>query len=349
MDKTKTASELNALLKTAKLEDAARDALALLFPKLGDVLRRPTSQFVEAPGRPPKPRVAKADYAKSYFNLNPDRAVWSGRQLEGLIVAGPHAAFDDFRQRYEKASDGRTKVRIRRVFLEFVGKAIGQGPDASVAWFLALIDNAGLLLVDEDLHETGFFDLSLDAQITVLLSDILKTLSPEARAATINRAILEAADISLLCSVFRFFTGDVTHDGTDARDSEGFGPGTEELRHQLVDRVRSIASAGVLFNQARPVDILWFWWGAGYDTEVNNFLSHAMADPDGLSALLRILVHKVLSTAGNYEAVDQRAWSKLVDLSELQDKATRIVNNPESPLFGVARRFLEAMLRSRKS
>ena len=346
--KEKIKAELTHLLQHAKHAAAAREALVVLFPKLGNILDLPTSEYVEDRGRAPKRRIAKSDFAKSYFQLSPDQTIWSKSQSDALALANPKMAFQAFQERFA-STPANNRPKLRRVFIDLLSSIISQNPSSRQDWFMALIDNARVLLNEPPAKDVGLFDLSIDAQITMLLSDILKPLDLNDRGHIIGGAISHAVDISFLCDIFRLFVGDKEAAGNAGGKEDAFGENTDALRERLTARVRSVAESGALYSQVRPQDILWFWWGAGHGVEVREHTTRAMEDKSRLDSLLSICVSRVLSTEGSYDHVDQKSWSKIVNLDELKRIATAIVKNPDDFSYTTAQRFLTALSRYDKS
>lgn len=91
--------------------------------------------------------------------------------------------------------------------------------------------------------------------------------------------------------------------------------------------------------------MLWFWWGSGFGADVLEHTRSAMDVHNNLLSLLEIPISLVKSSAGNYERIDRKSWSKIVDLNELERRAKALVENPVSPAHPIADRFLHALAR----
>jgi hypothetical protein len=115
------------------------------------------------------------------------------------------------------------------------------------------------------------------------------------------------------------------------------------LRERLLARVRRLASTGEIWRQATPRDIIRLWWGHTLDDEMLSFTSAAMRTAEGLLSLLKVPIHTVYSSDGNYETVAP-IWSKILDLEALQASAREILGqNSTEELRQTAQRFLTAM------
>lgn len=333
-------TEVEMLLRDVKDKQAVTEALTFLFPKLGDVLAVPTSQYAQAPGRSPRRRISNAEFARSYFNLAPDEILWGKSQTDAMAAGDPTDAFMTYRSRIAQASP-HDRAKLRRVFVDLLSSVTRQ-TDRPVDWFMALLDNARVLLEHVPDANLGFFDLAIETHITSILAEILKLLDEDMRCEVIFRAIQDAADISFLCDVFRSMAGDVEREGAKGQSTNAFGDNTDSLRQELVDKVIEIANSLALYEQARPQDILWFWWGSGYGEQVRQHTAKAMENPVALLCLMEISITTVWSSIGNYERVDRRSWSKIVDIEELNRRAITISKQAVGPAVNTARRFLAA-------
>jgi len=103
----------------------------------------------------------------------------------------------------------------------------------------------------------------------------------------LKHAITTADDISLLCELMRYVTGDIVPDAAPCK-TDNLGEETAEVREMLLERIRSMAAAGVIHKQIQPRDIFWFWWGTGNGAEVRNCTAALMKIDEGLRVLLRL-------------------------------------------------------------
>lgn len=337
-------TELHKLLREATDKKAVTEALSFLFPKLGKILNVPTGHYADAVESFRRRRISNAEYTRAYFSLAPDDVVWGKSHADALALADPQTAFDDFHSRLLRTPP-RDRAKLRRVFVDILS-SITRQTERPLEWFMAVVQNARSLL--ELIPETnlGLFDLGIETQITFLLIEILKPLDAAVRGDIVSHAISNASDVSFICNVFRSFVGDVEEGGAKGQLKDALGESTGILRDRLVSRVEEIATSGQLYESVRPEDILWFWWGSGHGNELRQHTAAALDNPTLLRSLLRITISTVMSSAGNYERVDRRSWSKIVDIEELHARAARISNDPNHPDFDVSQRFLAAYARS---
>ncbi|WP_105433018.1 hypothetical protein [Neorhizobium sp. T6_25] len=336
-------AELLTLLEKTKNKEAALAAISFLFPRSRDLLGDQAVETVtgsDGVGR----RIAKADFAPMYFRLTPDKSLWSKSQVEELKEGDPNTTFQVFQSRLNAVGDEQ-RPKLRRLILEIL-EDILQSQDDMSAWFLAVFNNAIVLVGDEDWKNAALFDASNEDFVRILLRQALNRCKQDDRVALLRKSIAEADDISLLCELMRSVSGDNIPEGTDYKE-DVLGETTQELRSELLNRVRKMAADGVLHSQVRPADILWYWWGTGNGDEVLEYTKQLATVSEGLRVLMAIPISYVRSTAGNYEKVDVRAWSKIVDLDELEKRAMILSMSESADDQPIAHRFLTALAKGK--
>lgn len=332
--------DIEDLIRDAKNKQAALEALTFLFPKIGTVMNSSRRYYANSSDRAPPRQISNAQYARTYFNLTPDDTSWGKTQADALAHGGPEAAFEAFHTRAARIHP-RERTKFRRVFLDLLS-SITRQIEQPADWFMSLLLNAQMLLEFDTDTKASLFDLEINSQVTYLLIDILTPLDGDERADILSRAISHSTDVSLVCDVFRTLVGDAEQDGAKGQSREAFGDRTAALRDMLVRRVVEIAETLALYKQIRPQDILWFWWGSGDRSELRNHTLIALEDGFALRTFLNITVSTVYSSAGNYERVDRKSWSKIVDLELLECKAIEIIRTGRTEDIALARRFLTA-------
>lgn len=337
---------LSIALEKAKNKDAARAAIAMLFPQSKEFLGAEHIDTGETSGETQSRKIRTADHSRLYFRLTPSADVWSKAEIRELMQADPKTAFDAFVSRLDASPVGE-KPKIRRLFLELLEEALKNAEDRQ-RWLIAITDNATALLGKESWKSAALFGNSNEDLIRIMLSQFLNSLPVDARVEVLEQAINEAQDISLLCEIMRSVTGDNEPSGTEYRP-EGLGKETSRLRKALLARVQQLAADGSLHLQAQPRDVLWYWWGTGNGEEVRTYTSQLMTSDAGVSFLLDLPISTVFSSAGNYQKVDRKSWSKIVDLSELEKLASTLSSSGDGDEKGKADRFLQAMSRDRDS
>jgi hypothetical protein len=350
---TKFKEKLEDMLRNAKAPEAARNLLALLFPKVERALRTYIpSETMEGGERRRRRRLSERDFAPTYFSLNPQPVSWSVSDIDSILNSeNPSNALAEVRERIDSTAE-TDRGRLRRLFLEALDGAFGPKREFTGAWLAALVDFSGSLIRNRDeTTSDSMFGVDNLQRLRWVLLNALKGLPPEGRFEIVSSAIPQAADITLLCDFVRSTAGDVHPDGaSEDRDRLYFGERTEELRGQLLRRVGALSESGALWSQADPARILWFWWGCNLEDEVREFIDKAMATEEGLMALLRIPISRVRSSAGDYDQINRRVWSAIVDLGKLEAKAQEIIgSNASDARLVLAQRFLEALRKGEKS
>lgn len=336
---------IERVLKASKNPDAARKALAFLFPKAEQILKTyvPAGTFDISERRKSR-RLSVRDFAPSYFQLEPSPTTWGRGEIESLLNDPvPSHAFDTVEQKLEFVP-ASSRPALRRLFLEELERAFSGARPFTLEWLRAILDYSKSYILARD--ETARFLFTVDNahRLWRILAKGFESVNLEARSSLIKQVIPTAPDITALCEFFRAVAGDKHPEGSkDGRiESAGFGDDTEAIRKALVDRIRQLATSGELWFQAEPAKLLWFWWGCDLAQEVRDFTNRAMNNPLQLPSLLLASITQVHSSEGNYEVVSHQ-YSFIMDLAKAKVMAEQLLNSngPDDEMV-IARRFLTA-------
>ena len=336
-------AQLIELLQAAKSPEAAKAAIATLFPSAKELLKEDFIDTGETDKAVSMRRLRNREFARQYFLLTPKTVVWSKSQAQELMKGDPQLAFSVFRSRIEAASV-EDKPKLRRIILELLQKALTDEAASRSNWLKSLLDNAEVLFAHGERRQLGLFEPSDEDQVRIMLRQVLSSLDQPDRVALLRDAISEASDISLLCDLMRSISGDTERGGVEYKP-DSLGEATTDLRSLLLDRIRKLADDGGLVRQIRPSNLLWFWWGSGEGEQVKAYTERLLDDEEGVRMLLEIPINLVRSSAGNYERVHRSAWEKIVDLQKLETLARAWVDAAEPRQSRLAERFLDALKR----
>lgn len=343
--------KLESLLAEAKEPEAAGEALAMLFPRVARLIDAVVSVDPEQGNqRTLQRRISKQEFSSAYFRLSPDPIVWGRSELDELATSSdPQSAFAKLFERLDAASVS-DQPRLLRIFLETLEATFQAGKKINHSWLRAILDEAENILKYEGQKSSSFLSFGNSDRLRILIITSLRELGTGDRDRLVSDVISEARDISILCDIFRSIAGDLPESGArGGRYGFDFGPSTGKLRAQLLDRVKWLANRGAIWSQSKPENLLWFWWGCGQEVEVRAFLADEMKSLQGLECLLNVPVTTVHSTGGDYEHVNVEAWSKIVNLGELEAAAHRLnVPSEDERRQAQANRFLKALEKGRR-
>jgi hypothetical protein len=335
---------LTAELAKARNSEGARNVLALLFPKAETVLRTFISPDSEPASRKIDRRISQRDFAENYFSLGVDTDAWNQSEFDIILKGSPADAFDQLHRKIAQASSTK-HPDIRRIFLELLDSRFSSLQQLDQEWLDAIVAASPDLIIQRD-DDGKFFAFDNEDRLRWIIIHGLKNLPALTQMSLLRSSFLNASDLSLLTDLSRTLIGDQEPKGTNRRpDWVDFGEQGSELRSILLGRVMMVARSGEIWNQARPRNLLWFWWGAGSEQDVKEFTTVAMNSPLGLRKLLEVPIGEVKSTAGNYEQVAKH-WEKVVDLDGLRLRAEKIISESKDENdTRLATRFLQALQR----
>lgn len=338
---------VNSGLTLAKKNEAAKNILALLFPRIERVLNTYMPSDSDANQRKLKRRLSQKDFAESYFALTPQSNSWSKSEFEFAIEKTPQEAFDVLHRKLSLASP-EDQSDLRRIFIELLDSEFSSRKILNHEWLHSIIEESPLFLVAKDEEAKFLFHVSNEDRLRWLIQNGLEKLPAGERAPLLESTIRSASDFSILSDIIRGITGDIQPEGAkpETRDRFSLHNATESIKALLLQKVRNLADANILWHQARPENLLWFWWGSNNEDEVKAFTQKAMNTPVGLLSLLKISVNLVRSTSGDYERVSP-TWEKIVDLKALSERAHMLTKTGNEAEIQTANRFIDALARGR--
>lgn len=348
MSEDKFEDDLAEFLKNEAADPkAARNAIALLFPKIREELGGFFSLRDTAADRKTDRRIANQDYASSYFRLEPARPLWKKSEIRNLVTAqDPRQAFIQVDARVSELSEEDRAEMLRHFFEQLEALFESQQAHFTQRWFDTIVwfSPTYIRAFNPESELLVVFDNGMRLQRVVFRG--LKQHDEAGRVLLFVNAIEVAEDLTLLCGLFRNLAGDKVgdRDTTNPDREVGFGDRSEEVREQLLAKVRRYAQLGLLWKQASPDRIIWFWWSSDREQEVKEFTSQQMESAEGVRSLLKFSLSLVRSTGGNYERVP-RIVGKVLDLLRLRKLAVDI-SRSKAPDAELAKRFLVGLQRS---
>ena len=261
----------------------------------------------------------------------------------GSPSASPSQAFAAIEAKLASLSDP-DRAPLRRAIIEAL-EATFEGETAFTSdWLKAILEASPCFIHAKDETRISADAETHEERLCRLLIRSLETKPPAERGHLINSVIAALADVSLLCALFRSVDGDwsAEHAKRNAEETY-FGTYTESLRNQLLDRVLNLAETGKFWTQVAPSSILWFWWACGQEQQVYVFTKKSMQSSSMLTALLDVPVGRVSTAQGDYDVIQVRRWSKIIDFHTLEKHALDLaLSAPSRDDRKRARRFLDA-------
>jgi hypothetical protein len=339
--------QIETRLAHANVPQGARNILAFLFPKVEAVIKAYVPDNMDEAERRRARRISEGDFTNSYFGLDPTPVAWSRSQIDEIVAArDPAPLLRDAQRRIELAPENE-RARLRSIFLDALNGAFDEAHPFNVDWLRSIVDVSPYFIHHKD-ESQEFFGIDNSQKLRWLLRSGLEKYSGDDRFRMFETVIVGATDLTLLSEYIRTYTSDRHADSAESRslDKGYFGSRGDDLRQQLVSRIRVVASDETIWEQADPARLLWFWWSCDKEDEVRAFTADAVHTSAGLRGLLDVSINLVRSTAGDYEHVPGY-WSKIVDLQELRRRAEQMDSIESSPEDRIrARRFILALERA---
>jgi hypothetical protein len=339
-------TKIDVVTKDTTNENAGRRGLALLFPKAEELLKTavyagPRDNNLRRSAR----RLSVPDFAPAYFGLDPQKATWGRSELDHILNQDdPDAAFRAAEERVGSAAE-EDRPRLRRLFLDELRTTFEVSRAITKDWLRALLNASPIYIAANDETVRFLYREDNEHRLRLIVIGALEKLDFEFRTRIITSVIPAIDDFSVICTVFRSVAPDKRPGGavSERVTAASLGDQSDLIREQLLARVRSLASTEDIWRQAQPGDILLFWWGSTVDDEVRTFTSTATRAGNGMLSLLKIPIHPVYSSDGNYETVAP-IWSEILNLAALSECAREIlVGDLSDEDKQIARRYLAAI------
>lgn len=233
-------------------------------------------------------------------------------------MENPKESFEYVNDRLNKTK-AEFHARFRRQFLEALDGAFSSGRRLTQPWLDAIVESSRVFIDANDETSRALVSIDNVDRLRWIVIHGLQQLDDVTRVKMVLAAIEKAEDLTLLADILRTILGDVHPEGSKSTvEAAGFGEESNQVRSSLLSRVRSLAESSSFWDQARPPDLIWFWWGCDKEAEVKEFTARSMQSSEGLRALLHACVNRVRSSSGDYDSVNRKTWSKVVDLEKLE-------------------------------
>ena len=142
--------ELEKMLKRAKNQNGASQILAMLFPKVENVLKTYAPDSMNAQERVRARRVSVENFAESYFGLDPRALVWSRADIDEIVKSDqPAALFAEAQQRIERAPKVE-QARLRTILLDSLNGAFEESYPFTLGWLIGFVDASPYFLKNKD-------------------------------------------------------------------------------------------------------------------------------------------------------------------------------------------------------
>lgn len=252
----------------------------------------------------------------------------------------PSRAFAAIEEQLSQAAPA-DRQRLRSEVIDALEGAYKSGTALTADWFNAICESSPAYLRSEN-DESRSATRANEERLCRLLLEALEPMAPSQRGALLGSVISDLSDISFLCALLQKGEGDLTRRPEDSAEPY-FGPAAEAARDELLRRITDLAQSNLLWTQASPSSILWFWFACGQEQEAYLFVKKSMRNAGALASLLALPLEPSEAGGTSPEVVAVRRWSKIIDFNTLEQRAVELLTSGASRSDRTrARRFLDA-------
>ncbi len=228
------------------------------------------------------------------------------------------------------------RLRLRGLVLDVLNARMTNEIPLTCDWLKAVFEASAAYLRAGQGGAACDDGTSLADRLCRLVSAALALVSQQERIALFRAVLPELSDVSLACLLLRSSADDQAAEAL-------FGPAVAELRSILQPCVETLGARGMLWQQAAPAPVLWFWWSFAQEDRLYAFVKASMRDSRSLAALLDMIVEPAMPNSRDADLVSVRRWSKIIDFQSLEKEALQLaLTGASREDRRRARRFLDA-------
>ena len=323
---------------------AVRNALTILFPNHKGEFGGFSSSSSNTPlfGA----RLANKEYSENYFSLSLKNHLIPKFLLD-LISKGD--TFEDgidqvllYINKNDLPQENKKRALsiLTRAIYEFIDSTEMITPHSVVK----IIRESARILELSSNADRKFFELSALDRLRGALVRAIQKMKDDERETALNASVNGSQDLTLICEVFRSFVGDKISEGAKGLFSETAVPSElQSVREALYEKALNKLNQQDFWEQIDPAEVLWFIWGGGFGDHLKHVLSNFLQkDHVRSSGLLKTMPRLVLSTAGNYFAVNA-TWWQIIDRELATETAKSLSLSGTAREVAISHDFLEAI------
>jgi hypothetical protein len=249
--------------KTAKKPDIAREAMALMFPRLAKVWSMYSFDNGSYLATSDQRRICTTSYHRNYFQFARSSRRLSKSEIEALLAADDaELALDRILKRLVDNDDGRSPPRLA-MLLDQILETTQPRPLLTPQFARALLKRGDELIQREDAVREMYTRDNLD-RLEGILRRGLEPLDANARKSVLEVYLKEPACVSLRSDVIEDCARQHgLYGGKEAHNSEVLFPKEliEPAAHAIISQIAEICSTGAVFDLPFPLPIrlIWRW------------------------------------------------------------------------------------------
>lgn len=312
--------------------EAAKEALAHLFPKLAKGWDRHSWDGTVYLKKREQRRLCTAEYYRNYFLFGRDPDLVSRAGIESILRAeNPSSGILQMIGRLSALKSRKGRSRVAE-FLNQMLEAVFASPFLSDDVVVALLDASDDLIKRRDLVWDFFASDNLE-RLNSILTLGLDPLSPEERVKRIEKIVGHPNGLTLAALVVDRLAGRHGMHGDESRhEGENYLSleKTEEAVLKMLQRIRGLATARAFFTSLpRPIIIIWIWKRWGGEDEIRAWLSSELESDDSIIELAKCLPDTSYSSSaeGQKEIRSFKATSyeKIMDVEYFKKRLDEVV------------------------
>ncbi|ARN82682.1 KAP family P-loop NTPase fold protein [Methylocystis bryophila] len=311
---------------SAKKPEVAKEAMALLFPRLARAWNSLTADGAYYITQKEQRRICTKQYHRNYFCFGRDARMLSRAEVEEIVLADdPSPTLDATLKRLADDPPGRSPPRIATL-LEQITEAVYAKPLLTPSLLRAILDHSDDLIRREDVvwefHATDNYE-----RLSTIISLGVAKLDVSNRQAILEVLVNHKAGLQTRAIAIE----------RDARCHGLFSRGQTHESERLfaADRIEAAACAvreeiaaacedGSVWQTPNPVRLIWMWRRMSDKDALSSWFARVLADDDLVVRLANELPGRVYRSGGRGTGVfwtfERGNWHDLFDVDALFDR-----------------------------
>lgn len=247
--------------KSANKPEIAKEAMALLFPRLASVWKSFAADGTYYIVQKEQRRICTKEYHRNYFVFGRDARMLSRAEVDEIVLAtDPSAALAATLKRLADDPPDRHPPRVANL-LEQLGEAVYAKPLLTPALSRAILDHSDHLIRREDVVWEFFATDNHDRLGTIIRLGI-KILDAPKRAEVLQVLVNHKAGLQTRADAVGadaerhgFFGGDQKHESERLFSADEIKAAVAAIR----DQIAAACDDGSVWQMPTPVRLIWAW------------------------------------------------------------------------------------------
>lgn len=315
------------LPKSAKNFEAAKDSIAMMFPRLGKIWNEYADYDGDYLTQKAQRRICTKEYYRNYFAFGRDSRRLTRSQVEAIIwSSAPNEALAAIIPTLTAPNENSGRPRLP-AFLDQVLEAVHVKP-LTAEFIKSVLDHSDEIIRREDITYELFrrdnlerlqsiFRFGLAKLEALHRSDVLEILTKYPSGLQLRAEVVEDA-----ARQHGLFANATKHESERLFDFQEIEEAASSIRAQLA----AYCEAGRVWEAPKPMRMIWGWWRMSDKETLKPWFDRVVGKPTTLIELANVICNRVTITGGKEGRVFRKEFNRetLYKLFDVDDFISRL-------------------------